>query len=106
MALDLPCGMVLALRYSVRCGLMKGQDAERAANVLKAGGLETDIARLAGGPYLPSQLVEAMKQDKKARAGRVPLILARGLGRSFIQPDADLSDVETFLKEELKRGCP
>ena len=100
------CGMVLALRYSVRCGLMKGQDAERAANVLKAGGLETDIARLAGGPYLPSQLVEAMKQDKKARAGRVPLILARGLGRSFIQPDADLSDVETFLKEELKRGCP
>ena len=45
-----------------------------------------------------------MQQDKKARAGRVPLILAKGLGKSFIYPDADLSDVQAFLQEELQKS--
>ena len=45
-----------------------------------------------------------MKQDKKGRAGKVPLILARGLGRAFIQPDADLADVRDFLQAELQQG--
>lgn len=97
-------GMALALRYSVREGLMKGQDASRASALLESAGLVTHLKRLPGGPYPAETLVEAMKQDKKARAGRVPLILARGLGRAFIQPDADLSDVHDFLSEELQQG--
>ena len=97
-------GMALALRYSVRQGLMNGQDAERAARLLETAGLVTQLKRLPGGPYPADTLTEAMKQDKKARAGRVPLILARGLGRAFIQPDADLSDVRDFLNEELQQG--
>ncbi|WP_143435618.1 3-dehydroquinate synthase [Henriciella aquimarina] len=97
-------GMALALRYSVRQGLMNGQDAARAAHLLETAGLVTHLKRLPGGPYPADTLTEAMKQDKKARAGRVPLILARGLGRAFIQPDADLSDVREFLNEELQQG--
>ena len=97
-------GMALALRYSVRQGLMTGQDAERASHLLESAGLATHLKRLPGGPYPADTLIEAMKQDKKARAGRVPLILARGLGRAFIQPDADLSDVRDFLNEELQQG--
>ena len=97
-------GMALALRYSVRQGLMKGQDASRASALLESAGLVTHLKRLPGGPYPAETLVEAMRQDKKARAGRVPLILARGLGRAFIQPDADLSDVHDFLCEELQQG--
>ncbi|MEO1406375.1 MAG: 3-dehydroquinate synthase, partial [Pseudomonadota bacterium] len=57
---------------------------------------------LDGGPYSPHELITHMKQDKKVRGNRVPLILARGIGRSFIQPDADLSDVEAFLEEESR----
>ena len=97
-------GMALALRYSVKCGLMTGQDASRASRLLESAGLVTHLKRLPGGPYPADTLIEAMKQDKKARAGRVPLILARGLGCAFIQPDADLSYVRNFLNEELQQG--
>ena len=48
--------------------------------------------------------VMAMKQDKKARSGRVPLILAKALGEAFIYNDADLKDVESFLQEELQES--
>ncbi len=97
-------GLALALRYSVRLGLMQGQDAERACRILAAGGLETNLAHLAGGPYVAADLAEAMTQDKKARGGRVPLILARGLGEAFIYPGADLPDISEFLEQELNRS--
>lgn len=97
-------GMALALGYSARQGLMSAEDAARAAALLEKSGLVTQLNRLPGGPYTSHALTEAMKQDKKVRAGRVPLILARGLGKAFIQPDADLADVGAFLEEELQRS--
>ncbi|MEL7042907.1 MAG: 3-dehydroquinate synthase [Pseudomonadota bacterium] len=97
-------GMVLALRYSARLGLMTDGDAARAANLISEAGLTADLGALPGGPYTSDALVEAMRQDKKVRAGRVPLILAKGLGEAFIYPDADLSDVELFLQEELQKS--
>lgn len=97
-------GMTLALHYSARQGLMEAEDAARAEALLEKSGLVTQLKRLPGGPYPSDALVEAMKQDKKGRAGRVPLILARGLGKAFIQPDADLADVGEFLQEELQRS--
>ncbi|MEO1474939.1 MAG: 3-dehydroquinate synthase [Pseudomonadota bacterium] len=93
-------GMALALRYSARQGLMPMEDAERARAVIDTSGLKTRMPDLDGGPYRPKALIEHMKQDKKVRGNRVPLILARGIGRSFIHPDADLADVEAFLEEE------
>jgi len=97
-------GMVLALRYSARLGVMTDGDAARAANLISEAGLTADLGALPGGPYKSDALVEAMRQDKKVRAGRVPLILAKGLGEAFIYPDADLSDVELFLQEELQKS--
>ena len=97
-------GMALALRYSARLGLMEAAAANKGAQVLQASGLQTDLAKLPGGPYVSGALAEAMKQDKKVRAGKVPLILARGLGQAFIHPEADLDDVRTFLSEELGEG--
>lgn len=97
-------GMALALRYSARLGLMSEAEAERGVGLIAQSGLETRLAHVAGGPYAAAPLVEAMQQDKKARAGKVPLILAKGLGKSFIYPDADLSDVQAFLQEELQKS--
>ncbi|MEM6557750.1 MAG: 3-dehydroquinate synthase [Pseudomonadota bacterium] len=97
-------GMALALRYSARLGLMSVQDAEQGAAVIAAAGLTAELTSLPGGPYRADALVTAMQQDKKARAGRVPLILAKGLGEAFIYPDADLSDVRAFLTEELQKS--
>ena len=97
-------GMALALRYSARLGLMSKDDAERGAAIIAESGLTADLANVPGGPYRADALVAAMQQDKKARAGRVPLILAKGLGEAFIYPDADLSDVQVFLQEELQKS--
>ena len=96
--------MALALRYSARLGLMDITDAGRAEALLEKAGLVTQLTRVPGGPYTSSALVEAMKQDKKGRAGKIPLILARGLGQAFILPDADLADVGEFLEGELQRS--
>ena len=93
-------GMALALRYSARLGLMTGQDAQRAVAAIGASGLKTDITALDGGPYKAGALVDYMRQDKKARGAKVPLILARGLGQAFIYEAADLADVNAFLTEE------
>lgn len=97
-------GMALALRYSARLDLMEAEDASRACKILDAAGLQTNLAKLPGGPYVAADLADAMKQDKKSRGGKVPLILARGLGQSFIYPEADLNDVAEFLAQELKRS--
>ncbi|MEO0607834.1 MAG: 3-dehydroquinate synthase [Pseudomonadota bacterium] len=97
-------GMALALRYSARLGLMPSAQVEQAVTLIKDSGLEPDVFKLPGGPYVAGVLVEAMKQDKKARSGQVPLILAKGLGEAFIYPNADLSDVQDFLQEELQKS--
>jgi 3-dehydroquinate synthase len=88
-------GMVMALAYSARLRLAPSQDVQALINVLEAAGLRTGYP--GGGRFAPDILVRLMKDDKKARGGKVPLILARGIGESFIYPDADLSDVEAFL---------
>lgn len=97
-------GMALALKYSARAGLMTEDDAARGCSLIAKSGLQPNLCELAGGPYLSPNMAAAMKQDKKVRAGRVPLILTRGLGKAFIHPNADLNDVESFLEQELNPG--
>ena len=97
-------GMALALRYSARLGLMPQDEAQRGVALIAESGLITELNSVPGGPYRAEKLVAAMQQDKKARAGRVPLILAKGLGNAFIYPNADLSDVQVFLQEELQKS--
>lgn len=93
-------GMAMALRYSVRLGVCPGQDAVRAEKLLNALGLETRVAKLAGGPYRPDELLAHMMHDKKSRNGRMTLILARGIGQAYIQRDANIDSVRQFLVSE------
>ena len=97
-------GMALALRYSARIGLIQSFDSELGVSLIAKSGIETELSKLPGGPYPAQTLVDAMMQDKKARGGQVPLILAKGLGQSFIYPNADLADVQVFLQEELQKS--
>jgi 3-dehydroquinate synthase len=41
-----------------------------------------------------------MAQDKKAEAGRLTFILARGLGEAFVAKDVDAAAVRDFLLSE------
>ena len=74
------------------------------ARVIAASGLPVDLAKVPGGPYEAADLADLMKQDKKARGGQVPLILARAIGQSYIHPDADLKSVAAFLMGELEKA--
>jgi 3-dehydroquinate synthase len=91
-------GMRLAFRFSAERGLCPPADAERVEAHLAACGLPT---RLAVGT--PKRLIEHMTSDKKASGGRVPFILARGIGKAFIDTSVELRDVEAFLAREMGR---
>ena len=38
-----------------------------------------------------------MRHDKKMDAGTLPFLLARGIGRTYLDHSVDLADVEAFL---------
>jgi 3-dehydroquinate synthase len=89
-------GMTLAFRFSAERGLCAPGDAARVAAHLAAVGLPV---RAALGT--PQSLVAHIAQDKKKSGGRVPFILARGIGQAFVDPTVELSEVEAFLAREL-----
>lgn len=93
-------GMALAFRYGAAAGITPPEDAARVRRILEASGLQAAIPGRQGGAYTAKQLVMLMQQDKKASGGKVPLILAKGIGKAYIHPDADLGAVETFLRSE------
>jgi 3-dehydroquinate synthase len=98
-------GVVLAFRFSVAGGLCAAADADRVARHLAAAGLPTRIRDVPGwgagdGPRADAVL-DAMFQDKKVTRGRLNLILARGIGRSFVASDVPADAVRNFLGDEI-----
>lgn len=93
-------GMVLAARFSVRQGLMAGQDAERVVRHIGAVGLPASLNALdlqCDG----RRLADHMLHDKKMDAGNLPFLLMRGVGQTFLAKDVNLGEVAAFLDEEL-----
>ena len=75
-------------------------DADRVSAHLRAAGLPDGLAGVtATGP----RLVDHMRHDKKASGGILPFLLARGIGRTFLDRSVDLADVAAFLDEEPRR---
>jgi 3-dehydroquinate synthase/shikimate kinase/3-dehydroquinate synthase len=94
-------GLALAFRFSARLGLCGGQEAGRVANHLALAGLPTRLQQVPGGSGDADAILDAMAQDKKVRDGALTVILARGIGRSFIVPGVDRAAVRAFLDDEL-----
>jgi 3-dehydroquinate synthase len=93
------CGMALAFRFSARQGLCPRDEARRVSDHLETVGLPTTLA--AAHVAAPGDtLVAHMAHDKKMEGGRLPFLLARGIGRSFLAKDVDLGDVARFLDAE------
>ncbi len=97
-------GMSLAFRHSVRLGLLPLAEAERVEASLAARGLPVrpDLSGNRPAPTVDA-LLQRMRADKKALDGKVTLILARGIGQSFVQPDADVAPIRETLAEALRR---
>lgn len=93
------CGTALAFRFSAAQGLCAAEEAERVTHHLRAVGLPTTLAEAgvrAGG----AALVAHMAHDKKMEGGRLPFLLARGIGETFLARDVALADVAAFLEAE------
>ena len=92
-------GCALAFRLSARMELCAPDEAAQAAAVLAAAGLPTHMTALPRRLSVPA-LLARMVQDKKAEAGGLALVLARGIGRAFVARDVDPSAVADFLISE------
>jgi 3-dehydroquinate synthase len=96
-------GMAMAFRFSERIGVCRRGAAERVAAHLASVGLPATPRHLALDLPGPDRLLDIMRQDKKARDGRITLILVRDIGEAFIAPDIAEDDIVTFLGAELGR---
>lgn len=88
-------GLVLAFRLSAERGLCSEADAARVAAHLESAGLPTRLETGSG-----ASLTAHMARDKKAKDGRVPLILARGIGQAFVDDTVALDAVADFLDRQ------
>ena len=89
-------GCALAFAFSAAQGLCPAEDAARVAAHWRAVGLPDGLAAAritASG----ATLVEHMRHDKKMAAGTLPFLLARGIGRTYLDKTVALADVEAFL---------
>jgi 3-dehydroquinate synthase len=92
-------GCAMAFRFSARLGLCGVADSARAEGLVAASGLPARLADL-GRPFSAEALLARMVQDKKAKAGRLTFILARGIGDAFVADDVDPAAVLSFLRDE------
>lgn len=94
-------GMVLAVRYSARRGLISGEATRRVTRAIGAAGLPAEISAL-GLDCDGARLTGHMLHDKKMEAGTLPFVLVRGIGEAFLARDVVLMDVAAFLDEQMQ----
>ena len=96
-------GIALAFRFSARPGPLCRRRTPTVSRPTSArSGLPTRFGDVPGwtrGRRTP--MLDAMMQDKKVTRGRLNLILARGIGRSFVAPDVQADAVRGFLDDEM-----
>jgi len=73
-------GMTLAARLSVQRGLLKPEEAERIRALLRRLDLPVQC------PVPPSELMDAVRKDKKRESDALHFVLLRGLGDAVIRP--------------------
>ncbi len=94
-------GMVLAFRLSARLGLCPEADLERMRGHLAGADLPVDPPGANASAGRRDALIGRMRRDKKAEAGRIVLVLARGIGRAFVHRDVGEATLAALLDEAL-----
>lgn len=75
-------GLVMAARMSCESGLLASEELERVIRLVARAGLPAHIADVG-----PEAALEHMRIDKKVQAGRIRLVLLRGIGSAFVTAD-------------------
>jgi 3-dehydroquinate synthase len=95
-------GMSLAFKLSALLGIAPEADSQRVTRHLNAAGFITDLRKLPGAPFDVDTLMSLIATDKKADPGKLTFILARAIGRAFIEKDAPADVVRELLEAETK----
>src|SRR3546814_15254693 len=90
--------MVLAYRFSEAEGLCAAGAADRIATHLRQCGMKAH-PKDAGVTASGRRLVEHMMHDKKMEGGKLPFLLARGIGETFLARDVALDSVAARSEE-------
>ena len=96
-------GIVQAFKFSEQLGHCAKGTNERVTKHLKRAGLPTHSSEIPGTLPPVEKLVELMRQDKKAEAGKLTFILAKSIGETFIAKNVAETDLLAFLKGDLMR---
>jgi 3-dehydroquinate synthase len=92
-------GIVLAYDFSAERGLCSGADAKRVREHFRAVGLPVSMREI-GIAARGATLLEHMMRDKKKQGGRLPFVLARGIGEAFLDGSVELTEVKAFLDRQ------
>jgi shikimate kinase/3-dehydroquinate synthase len=97
-------GICLAFRLSEELGFIGNNSVARVEAHFSSHGLPVRVADIPGeqGPEAAA-LLEIMGQDKKVRAGKLTLILVRGIGEAFITRETASHTVLEFLSRQAGR---
>ncbi len=94
-------GCVQAFELSTRLGLCASQDTIRVQKHFSQVGLRASLLGLVNINWTVEKLIGHMQKDKKSEDGKINLILARGIGKSFVANDVALAEIETLLRKAL-----
>jgi 3-dehydroquinate synthase len=97
-------GMAMAFDLSAQLKLCPAVDAERVRTHLGAVGLPVRLRSIGGDNrrnWESAKLIEHMRGDKKAEAGKLTFILARGIGRAFVTRDVDETELRGLLDRAI-----
>jgi 3-dehydroquinate synthase len=97
-------GMALAFDLSEQLGLCPPEHAMRVRRHLAAVGLPVRLRSIGGDNYRSwdaGRLIEHMRGDKKAEAGKLTFILARGIGEVFVSRQVDEAALHGLLDRAI-----
>lgn len=86
-------GMCCAACLSVKHAGLNASDAARVRSLIKASGLPVRLA----SKFAVDLLLQAMRLDKKARAGKVRFVLLKRLGAAMVSDQVTDADIEEVL---------
>ena len=92
-------GCLMAFAMSVKAGLCPESDYDRLKSHLQKAGLSCTLSDINSTPnfWNIDELVSHCYQDKKTQDGKLNFILAKGIGKAFMQKNIDKADVKTVF---------
>ncbi len=95
-------GMLMAFEFSHRLGFCNLQEVEKLSRHLRNNNMVLLGNILNWLETTPKRIFELMKHDKKNKGENINLILTNGIGKAFIEKNADKQALFEYLQKVIK----